>query len=428
MSRRKQPQRLPPPITQGEEAIESVVILDEFPGELAALLWKSVRAVQVWTAVGESERARSFEEGAYSSRLALLRRTRVPEEIAEAIEKTASVLQPRARSAVVAKACEEIAEWASDAGKIGTSIEFMQAAALAAPADAELALQVGGLARAAGQYHRAETWYRQAISRARRSRAWSDFARSYIGLGIVFTLRGNYPQAYRSLLRGLRAARRFSIRHLVAAAAHELVVVGIRTDRAADVSRFGRIAVSAYGAHHPRLPALSHDLGIYLLNAGYFEAAYRIIQATPPEYGSPADQLVRWSSLARVAAALGLTEVYAEAAARAEALVEVPAARPVATEARLALAVAADLMGREEGAIRQASMVRELAGQRGEAQLGFAAESLIESIRNGAVARRNIARAPLEDRTPRPLDSLVADLESALGTIQWQSNEAGSAA
>src|SRR5688572_1629822 len=102
MSRRKQPQRLPPPITQGEEPIESVVILSELPGELAVLLWKTVRAVRIWTEVGESDRARSFEAAAHSGRLELLRRTQGPDELREALEKAASVLQPRARSAVVA--------------------------------------------------------------------------------------------------------------------------------------------------------------------------------------------------------------------------------------------------------------------------------------------------------------------------------------
>lgn len=420
MSRRKQPQRLPPPITQGEEPIEFTVVLKENQGELAALLWKTLRSVRLWTEAGEALRTKLFESGAATARSDRISAAiDVPSELIEPLTRASSVLAPRARSAVVARACADIADWASETGRPGTAIDFMQAAALALPSDPDFAQQVAILARNAAQYHRAETWYRQAISRARRAQSWNAFARSYIGLGIVFTLRGNYPQAHRSLIRGLRASRRFSIRPLVAAAAHELVVVGIRTDRAEDVTRFGKIAVSAYGANHPRLPALSHDLGIYLLNAGFFDAALRIIQATPADFGTPADQLVRWSAMARVAAALGMRGTYGHASVRAELLLEDPAAFTVSTEARLALATGADLMGETDRALRYLDIVRKQALRRGEAQLGFAAESLLESIRNRQAARLNAS--PVLTSTPRPLAGLVEDLESAMNALRTTS-------
>src|SRR5690606_24299526 len=125
----------------------------------------------------------------------------------------------------------------------GTALEFAQAAAVAVPAEADAAQEAARLARTRTEYHRAETWYRQAVSRARRSRDWAGFARGYIGLGIVHRQRGGYPQAGKSLIRGLRAARRFSIRPLEAAAAHELTVLGIHTLRARDVARFARMSI-----------------------------------------------------------------------------------------------------------------------------------------------------------------------------------------
>lgn len=418
MSKRKQPQRLPPPITHGAAPIDAGVILTEFPGELAVVLWKTVRSVRMWSDLPESHRPKAFGAGTREKRLEAIEGVDVAVEVRAALARASSVLQPRARTAAVATACSELSEWSAAAGQCGTAIEFMQAAALAVPEDAALAHRVGRLARTAGEYHRAETWYRQAISRARRSRSWDEFARSYIGLGTVFTLRGSYPQASKSLIRGLRAARRFSIRPLVAAAAHELVVVGIRTNRTSEISRFGRIAVSAYGVQHPRLPALSHDLGIYLLNAGYFDAAFRIIQATPADFGAPVDQLVRWSALVRVAGALGKKEMYAEALARSETLLNDATTRPAATEARLAMAVGADLMGDRERALEEAGVVRDLAAQQGEAQLGFAAESLIESIRNGEIAHARAGGHSAATNTPRPLAGLVKELESAMGTVR----------
>src|SRR5690606_3904006 len=97
-----------------------------------------------------------------------------------------------------------------------------------------------------------------------------------------------------------------------------------------------------------------------------------------------------------------------------ESLLTDPTTGSVATEARLALAAGADLMGDPERAITGAEIVHELASTRGEAQLGFAAESLIESIRNGELAKRNRTRTGRAGRTPRPLISLIEDLESAL--------------
>ena len=416
MSRRKQPQRLPPPITQGEEAFESTAVLTENPEVLAVLLWKTVRAVRMWSDVHETERPRLFEADDLAARLDSIAVADLPEAIRTPLEKAATVLAPRARAAIVGRACADIADWAVENGRVGTAIEFMQAAALTIRADADLAHRVAILARGDAQYHRAETWFRQAIARARQARSWNTFARSYIGLGIVFTLRGNYPQAYRSLIRGLRASRRFSIRPLVAAAAHELVVLGIRTDRAVDVTRFGRIALAAYGARHPRLPALSHDLGIYLLNAGYLEAAFRVIHATPTAFGTPADQLVRWSALARVAAALGRVDVYGEARIRAVELLDDPATSVVSTEARLALAAGAALIDAPQQAVAQIEVVRELAARRGEAQLRFAADSLLESVRNDQTARSN-ALSPA-GTTPTPLAGLVEDLESAMNALK----------
>src|SRR5690606_33463591 len=114
------------------------------------------------------------------------------------------------------------------------------------PADAEIAHEVARLARTATEYTRAETWYRQAVSRARRRKTWYEFSRGYSGLGTIFMLRGNYPNARKSLVRGLRAARRFSIRPLAAAAYHELMVLSINSDRPEEVTRFAASAVKAY--------------------------------------------------------------------------------------------------------------------------------------------------------------------------------------
>jgi hypothetical protein len=111
--------------------------------------------------------------------------------------------------------------------------------------------------------------------------------------------------------------------------------------------------------------------------------------------------------------------VYADARLRAEELLDDPATSTVGTEARLALAAGADLMGETSRALRDIDVVREQAQRRGEAQIGFAADSLLESIRNRQTARLNTS--PQIDSTPRPLVSLVEDLESAMNALRTTS-------
>src|SRR5690606_30773832 len=105
MSNRRQPQRLPPPIMHGAEAIESDVILHEYPDELGLLLWKSVRSIRLWAEVLDGERSATFSSTAHGDRLAALDSEAVPEVLRTSLAKVAAVLQPRARSATVASAC-----------------------------------------------------------------------------------------------------------------------------------------------------------------------------------------------------------------------------------------------------------------------------------------------------------------------------------
>lgn len=328
VSRRRQPQRLPPPLMHGPEPIEGTAILADFPDDLGLLLWKTVRAVRLWTGLPAAERAHAFQDDAHAARGAWI--AEAPEELRGALERVGAVLQPRARSAGVARACREIGEWAVARGNLPTAIEFMQAAAVTLPADGEVAHEVARLARLAGDYTRAETWYRQAVSRARRAAAWYEFTRAYIGLGAVFTLRGNYPAARKSLIRGLRAARRFSIRPLAAIAYHELMLLAIVTGRTDDITRLARSALQAYGRGNERAAALALDLGRYLLEEGRHSEALRLLRAPPADAGSTEERFSRAAATALAAARAGDPEALETAFETAEALLRgnAPGAMP----------------------------------------------------------------------------------------------------
>ena len=379
MSKRRQPQRLPPPLMHGAEAIDSEVILREFPNDLGLLLWKTVRSVRVWSELADGDRGKAFGASAQTFRSAMMSGSEVPEEIAGHLTKAATVLMPRARAASVAGACRAISDWCVEQGQIGTAVEFMQAAAVLVPLDAELAHDVAKLARTRTDYSRAETWYRQAISRARRGAVWSDFSRSYIGMGIVFRLRGSYPQARSSLIRGLRAAKRFSIRPLVAAAYHELAVLAIHAEKSSDVIRYASLAVNSYAPGSPRLSALANDFAAFLMTEGRFKEALRTFVALP-NVGGSAERLSRVSAIVQTAGAVRDAQTYATAWEEAELLLEEAEASSVAIDALLAMARGAASMGEHQTALRKASLAKQTATARGEFAGENEAEVLLASL------------------------------------------------
>ncbi|MQA88903.1 MAG: hypothetical protein GEU90_01530 [Gemmatimonas sp.] len=415
MNKRKQPQRLPPPILHDGETIDSAIVLTEFSGDLGLLLWKTVRSVRLWGELSEGERPQAFGDGALAQRRGWIEGTLVPDEIRPAMQKAAAVLQPRARAATVCTSCRELSDWANEQGLLGTAIEFLQAAAVVEPANAEVAREVARLAKRRAEYTRAETWYRQAISRARMSRSWYDFSRSYIGLGTVFMHRGNFPQARRALIRGLRAAKRFSIRGLAAAAYHELTVVAIRTDRLDESTRLACLALQTYRVGHPRLPALAHDYGVYLMKAGYAAGALRTFVASPPDFGTPLDRLARAAAIARAAGALGDPSTFTSARETADELLRYPGTLQGATPALLSLARGAASLGDSTLASNYGAAARSGATQRSEFALLHEAETFLDSLRY-AGADQPPQTEPLLP-TPDHVDGVVTEFETALTSL-----------
>jgi tetratricopeptide (TPR) repeat protein len=407
MSKRRQPQRLPPPLMHGAEAIDSEIILREFTDDLGLLLWKTVRSIRVWSELPEGERGKAFEPGAHESRSPMLASTEVPEAIAGPLTKAASVLMPRARAATVATACRSIATWCFEEGRIGTAVEFMQTAAVLLPDDAELAHEVAKMARMRTDYGRAETWYRQAISRARKAGVWSEFSRSYIGMGIVFRLRGSYPQARSSMVRGLRAAKRFSIRPLAAAAYHELTVLAIDAQKGSEAVRYAKLAIDAYGPGHERLPALAHDFALYLMGERHFNEALRTFVALR-SIGGPRERLSRAASIVWAAGAAGEASTFESAWAEAQNDLGNPAASTTVVPSLIAMARGAAYLGNEKLATETAQLAQQLAAERGE----FAGEAAVDILlAEFAEAREN---ANVEAPAPPAVWEVVERFEGSL--------------
>lgn len=398
----------------GPEGIESEVILQEFPGALGLALWKTVRSIRLWAEVAENVRSATFESEARSNRLELIEYAEVPEEIRTPMEKLSAVLQPRARAATVATACREVAGWAEERGALGTALEFLQAAAVTLPLDAEIAHAVARVARARGEYPRAETWFRHGISRARRSQNRYYFAKCYIGLGNIYILRGNSTVAKRNLIRGLRAAKRFTIRPLIGRAYQELATVAIRTNSTTDVHRYTRAALDSSAKDDPRLADLVYDYGVFLLDSGYYKEAFRTLASVPAALIGEQERFPRAAALARAAVLAGEPDAYEEAWAEAEGLLADLASAERPTGALLMLAQGAVAAGDSERARSAAEEAQQLARERGEAEMELTATGILESLREG----NSIEVSPEARRSSPRVRQLIDDLEAAMEDLQ----------
>jgi tetratricopeptide (TPR) repeat protein len=210
-----------------------------------------------------------------------------------------------AQPEAVSRACQHIAAWADAEGHSATSIAFAQAAAAALPGDASTAFAVGRTARRRAEYARAETWFRRAIALARQSGDWTSYALAFSGLGNLYVQRGNYPAARRFHVRALRAARRHSLRQIQGSALHDLFVISAAGGSSGEAERMARGAFEAYGAEHPRLSILAHDIAYLWMEQGHFGPALTVFEALLPHLRRHEDRMVGLANIVRASAGAG---------------------------------------------------------------------------------------------------------------------------
>lgn len=406
---RRQPQRVPPPLLSGNERIDGQGILDEFTGDESLVLWKTFRAVHLWGQIRPQERKELISPDSYGARVMHLGKVGELGEAMHAVQALSELFRKTLPSARVAAACRAIEEWAESRNAPRTALEFAQLAALAMPGDAAAAARVGRRVRNLAEYARAESWYWEAIVRARKIGDWQSYVLSALGLGITGMLRGNYPAARRNLERGLRRARRQGLTMHEAMAYHEMTVLAIKTDNLPQTVQFGQSALRIYGPDHPRIPWLAHDLAVFWMNRGYFDVALDIFNATPDDIGSPADQLARLSSMARAAGATGSLTQFDAASARVDALIHDIRTASVAAIALLEVARGALSLGLLEIAADSAHRAKDLADSRGEAERTWDAEGLLQEIR-ASTAAREVQKV----RAPRKVLELASELVESM--------------
>lgn len=412
MSRRRQPHRIPPPISYGSESLDAEIVLHEESGELAILLWKTLRSVRLWCELQPHERPDAFGEQAHDLRLRRLASLDEDADLKDTLETAASLLAGEdAHVAAVVTACRLLAAWAERRGSLGTALEFTQAAALLSPGDAELVLSVGKLAHARGELPRAESWYRQAIGVGRRTHEWISLSDAYLGIGRTFLECGNLPAARQALVRGMRAATRHSLWQERALLAHEYVHYAIAAGRPADVVKAGRAALEAYGTNRAGLNRLAADLGVYWVRAGHAAPGAGVLAALDEGTLEPETRLAVAGASGRAAAMEGNAAGFQNAWRQTRSLLERNEIAAASAAAWIDLARGALLLDDRKQALEAGEAASRAAELQGRAHLRDQAGAVLRAARGEEALPRDAAA-----RGVKEIRSLAGALEAAIAS------------
>jgi tetratricopeptide (TPR) repeat protein len=395
--------------------LQGLSILEEFPSELGTILWQSLRTVRRWASAPSGTRRKLFLRSAFKQRMSDLDAVSPEAALREPLDVVAGLLEnpKEIEAAQIGAACEQIAEWAQNQNARSTAFEFIQAAALASPADPKLALALARAARDRAEYPVAEAWYQRTIALARRARDWDRYARAYIGLGKMWLARGVYPAARKNFLKAARVATRERLREPRGMAFHDLFSLEADAHHDAQAIEYAQAALRAYPPGHPELQSLAYALGFFWVDRGQFAPALPVLKAVVPRI-IPAHQPYVQGGLARAAGGMGDSLTFEEAwtavwafdddmPGKADALVE--AARGAAS------------LGRWGDAERAASRAREIASQRRQSKVVLDAEGVLDSLsgdRTAHLHRRQRALQVPAATPPAPANELAQDLLEAL--------------
>lgn len=412
--------RVPPPLTRSGELLEGVEVLSEVTGETAVLLWKALRNVTLWASASTHDRQELFAPGARQRRMAEIVTAPLDVSLRVPLENLTAILEEpqNVRREGVALACRQIAQWACTRGAHATELAFIQGAALSCPADADLAFQVGRLTRSRGELARAESWYRRAIMLGRQTGSWSAYARGFHNLGIMARQRGNFPLAKRHGLKAERAAGRHGLTEIRAMALHELFAVSVECDDASTAQRYATEAYRAYGASHPYVRYLAHDLCCLWMREGQFQRALPVLDTLVPLFAED-ERLLIASNRVRACGGIADRVSFQEAWRDAVALLERFQTHGVVGEAMLSLARGATGVGEWERAETMANQALAFASSNSNGELIFAAESVLAFARNRRAVESNAnrnAHEPVEQQADRLASEMITSFR-AMATV-----------
>jgi len=410
--RRRWRWHVPPALVHGNENLEGTELLEEFSGAMGLALWQSARDVTLWALVREpEERPGLFQPTAYEQRLRQIEVAGVDAAIDAPLRTLARITRDPGgvTEDEVLSACHDVSVWAEQHEKLGTATTFAQAGALAVPANAAAGFRVGQLARRKAEYPRAESWFRRVIGLGRQAKDWASYSEAFLGLGNLYTQRGNYPAAKRFHIRGLRAAKRHGLRDIVGRALHDLFVIAVDTNDPVEALESARGAFKAYGPSHHRLPVLAHDLAYFWMTRGRFEQALRVFQAVLPHITQPHERLLTVADIGRAAGGAGNRAEFDRAWDEVWNFAGEWHTRPHAAQALLDLARGAASLKDWTRAERAASTARDVATRREEGRVVIEAEAVLDQVTRKRAIDEATEPAGTEQEAADS-DTLAADL------------------
>lgn len=379
---RRTGRRSPPPpgiLLGPHEALEGSLVLEEWPGPVAVLLWQSLRDVTLWAATPATSRQGLFQPGAMAVRLARLVEAGVEPALQAPLATLAALVgdPASAREEPVSRACLQVARWAEGRGAAGTALAFAQGAALASPADAAAALETGRLARERGESARAESWLRRAIGLGRRGDRHS-LCLACLELGATYAGRGDADTARLFLLRALRGGRRRHFHGVVGRALLALFRLETARGRAEEADAYARAAMQL-APGEPLLAAAVREVAARRLSEDRFEEAAAALRLLLPHTPEPAERLGLLGGLASAAGGAGDEAGFEHAARDAWRLLG-DTGHAERLPALLDLARGAVQLRRWESAERAAQLALEAAAEVGDSASAARAEEVLAAV------------------------------------------------
>jgi len=380
--RRRWRWHVPPALVHGNETLEGTEMLEEFSGAVGLVLWQSVRDVTLWAGGREpADHVDLFHADAHGLRLRQLEQAGVDAAIDAPLRALARISADPAAVTEdeILSACRDVSSWADAQEKLSTAIAFSQAGALAAPTNAAAGFRVGQLARRKAEYARAESWFRRVIGLGRQAKDWASYSEAFLGLGELYTQRGNYPAARRFHVRALRAAKRHGLRDIQGRSLHALFVIASDTSPA-EALEFARQSFRAYGSTHPRLPMLARDLAYFWMTRGRFAQALAVFQALAPHLSTPGERMLNTADIGRAAGGAANRGEFDRAWDEVWSFAGEWHTRPNAAQALLDLARGAASLKDWSRAERAASTARDVATRREESRVALEAETVLDQV------------------------------------------------
>lgn len=401
-----------PPLTESEGP-EGASILEEQQGELGVALFGAYRDVMLWLKASEKRRSMLFPQGSWKARRMQLSRLPGRLSIREDLLSLVAITEGGGseKSDAVARACIGIASWAESVPAPATRLSFTQAAALASPTDAKLALDAGKQARDLADYARSESWIRRAVRIARRTRDWETYLWSYIALAILYMRLGNYPASHAVTERVLRASRHHRMKDMEGLAFHQFFILEAQSDHPKKAYEYARLALASYGSTHPRLTALAHDVARFWSEHNQFSRSLPVFRASLPRITRPEERAVVAANVAWAAAGSGERVLYEESRVEALSLLARSCGETRAAEVLSTLAFADACLGEWERATDAADKALQITIQRREHDLKTLALDAVRRARGSREQSRDVGEVPT---AARQADHLVGELVSIL--------------